>query len=408
MSTPIDISSLTSNSLATTAKNKLSSSSNNTKTTLLNRKDIITKKILDLENKSNNIIEEYKTKFIELEKNKKLSPEQKQKEFDNLQKKRDEEILFINNEINQLKNDISQTQLDDPLKDTKTNLNKFKLNKEKKKKRSREERNRANRDRTKAVLGNIAKNLAGVLSLLLTNQIINIVSDDSKLQELVDKTNAIIDAADTQQKINQARILRNNALTILNNQQRKIKNIQRIIQTLNTVIRIFSILLRVLSLIPIPPFAPSRISSRLIKIANLLDALSAILAIINPILQGIIDNIERLKAELKQIGDLLDNPSLIGLEGNNLRDAINLLRNPLGGDLGLILESYKGFRFEIRTEETLGASRAVVVKNIKRKYAVAIDKDGVVVVQSDYSFTQDPNDLIEQIKLIIDQRNLQT
>jgi len=38
---------------------------------------------------------------------------------------------------------------------------------------------------------------------------------------------------------------------------------------------------------------------------------------------------------------------------------------------------------------------------------VAIDRDGVETIKSDYSFTLDPNDLVDQLKLIIDQQNLQ-
>jgi hypothetical protein len=48
-----------------------------------------------------------------------------------------------------------------------------------------------------------------------------------------------------------------------------------------------------------------------------------------------------------------------------------------------------------------------VVKGNKRHYAVAINRDGVEVIKSDYSFTLDPNDLVDQLKLIIDQQNLQ-
>jgi hypothetical protein len=68
---------------------------------------------------------------------------------------------------------------------------------------------------------------------------------------------------------------------------------------------------------------------------------------------------------------------------------------------------YKGFKFKIKEEQTLGAQQAIVVKGNKRHYAVAINRDGVEVIKSDYSFTLDPNDLVEQLKLIIDQQNLQ-
>jgi len=65
--------------------------------------------------------------------------------------------------------------------------------------------------------------------------------------------------------------------------------------------------------------------------------------------------------------------------------------------------SYKGFKFKIKEEQ----NQAFVVKGNKRRYAVATDRDGVEVLKSDFSFTLDPNDLVDQLKLIIDQRNLQ-
>ena len=43
----------------------------------------------------------------------------------------------------------------------------------------------------------------------------------------------------------------------------------------------------------------------------------------------------------------------------------------------------------------------------KRRYAVALDRSGFTVLQSEPSFTLDPNVLIEELKLEIDKRNLE-
>ena len=61
----------------------------------------------------------------------------------------------------------------------------------------------------------------------------------------------------------------------------------------------------------------------------------------------------------------------------------------------------------IKTEENLGVEFAKTVKGYKRHYAVAINRDNVEVIKSEYSFTQDPQVLVDQLKLIIDQKNLQ-
>ena len=68
---------------------------------------------------------------------------------------------------------------------------------------------------------------------------------------------------------------------------------------------------------------------------------------------------------------------------------------------------YKGFIFKIKVEQNLGAHQAVTAKGISRHYAVAVNRDGVEILQSEYSFTQDPQVLVDQLKLIIDQKNLQ-
>jgi hypothetical protein len=63
---------------------------------------------------------------------------------------------------------------------------------------------------------------------------------------------------------------------------------------------------------------------------------------------------------------------------------------------------YKGFRFFIKEEE----NPKFVVKGNKRRYAVALNRDGNEILQSEYSFTLSPDILIEELKLKIDEKNL--
>jgi len=99
-----------------------------------------------------------------------------------------------------------------------------------------------------------------------------------------------------------------------------------------------------------------------------------------------LNQLEQLSLELIQP----DNQQLTGLEQiPSLQDQANL---------------YKGFRFQIKEEQD---PRFVVRGTIKRRYAVAINKQGVEVLKSEYSFTLDPNDLVDQLKLVIDRQNLQ-
>ena len=112
-----------------------------------------------------------------------------------------------------------------------------------------------------------------------------------------------------------------------------------------------------------------------------------------------IANLIELRNRLKEVSLKLDNKTLDNLNSQQLSDLSDLFL-PASGNYG----SYKGFKFAIKEEQN---NPQFIVKGNKRKYAVAIDHYGVEAIKSEYSFTQDPNDLIEQLKLIIDQQNLQ-
>ena len=98
------------------------------------------------------------------------------------------------------------------------------------------------------------------------------------------------------------------------------------------------------------------------------------------------------KAQLLQINGQLDSSA------SKIPD-LNAL---LGLNFGTNFPPYKGFRFALKEEN----NPRFVVRGNKRHYAVAFDKNNVEVLKSEASFTLDPNDLIEQLKLVIDQQNL--
>ena len=63
---------------------------------------------------------------------------------------------------------------------------------------------------------------------------------------------------------------------------------------------------------------------------------------------------------------------------------------------------YNGFRFYLREENNIN----FIVRGYKRRYAVALDSLDREVIQSDYSFTLEPEVLVEQIKVEIDLKGL--
>jgi hypothetical protein len=263
---------------------------------------------------------------------------------------------------------------------------------------------KSKRDLTKQIISNVAKTLAPVVALQLTNQFTNIIFQRKRLEDLVDQVNNYIDTQvkDTQ-TVTIATNLRNNAITLIDNSIKKLQNLENTLKTITaivvTITLVVAIITGILSL-PFPFLLPVKVQlqPKLQKILILIAALSAILAIATMLLGNEITRLNELKDRLKEISLKLDGKTLTDLNEQEFTDLTTSLLNG-GGQFPM----YKGFKFAIKEEQ----NQAFVVKGNKRHYAVAIDRYGVEIIKSDYSFTQDPNDLIEQLKLIIDQQNLQ-
>jgi len=293
----------------------------------------------------------------------------------------------------------------DPYNKIKEKKNKRKLEQSKRKSRNKAERTKAKRDLTKKVVSNTVKTLAPIITLQLTNQFSNILFQRKKLEELVNQVNNYID---TQVKDAQTVIiatnLRNNAVSLINNNIKKIQNIENSLKSITPIITVFSLIITILSAIPIPTAVPpgigiplniiTKIQNTIQKASKLISALSVILAIANVLLSNEIIKLNELRDRLKEISLKLDKDALNNLDNQQLSDLTSTINQ---------YPPYKGFNFKIKEEQ----NQQFVVKGNKRKYAVAIDRDGVEVIKSDYSFTLDPQDLVDQLKLIIDQRDLQ-
>jgi hypothetical protein len=332
--------------------------------------------------------------------------ELKKKEAEVLYTKRINEIKLQKNEIDKQIKDISN----DPYKNIKNSTKRREIRNNRKIQRAKNKENKEKKILSKKVLQNLSKTIASLVSLQATKLLFSIVFNNKKLQELIDDTNNIIDSATTQEAINNARVIRNSTLAIIINNERKLDSLNKIVDNANRVVTILNISLTAIILlftIPKPfglgPTMPTPIANKVKKFQDLVVALNILISIIRGILDSKLNELNDLKSQLNQLNNILDNTLINNLSNEQLQSFINEQRN-----LQSKFAEYKGFKLEIREEETLGAQQAVVVRNnIKRKYAVALDKDGVPVLKSDFSFTLDPVDLIEQLKLIIDNNNLQ-
>ena len=315
------------------------------------------------------------------------------------------------NEITKLKEDLAKI-ISGPYEKLKAERLKRKNRIKQKRTKNKAERAKARRNLAIKVAKNAAKTLAPIIALQLTNQLIAVISQREKLEVLVNQVNDYIISANTPETIQIAINLRNNTITLINNSISKLQKIKKVTEQITIYITVFSIIVAILSSIPIPTAVPpgigipvnviTKIVKTLEKANKLIASLSVILAICTVLLENEIFKLNELILRLKEISQLLDQSTLQNLNNQELTNLTsNLLTNI--DQFG----EYKGFKFKIKEEQTLGAQQAIVVKGNKRHYAVAINRDGVEVIKSDYSFTLDPNDLVEQLKLIIDQQNLQ-
>ena len=341
-----------------------------------------------------------------LHNNKEITDEQYKVAVEAENKAYQKQLDAINAQITKLKKDIADI-VKDPY--DKAKKEKARLLQEIKnfKTKLKTKRTKSKSDRIKKVLKNAAKTLAPIVALELANRFTVVISQRKQLEALVDQVNLYIVQANTPETITIATNLRNNTVTLINNSINKLNNLEKTLSQISIYITIFSAIIAVLSALPIPTAVPpgigvpvsliTKIVKTLEKANKLVLALNTLLAIATVLLENEISKLNDLINQLKQVNQLLDGKTL-NLDEQSLTDLTNSFRTNVDQ-----FPMYKGFKFKLKEEQ----NPAFVVKGNKRHYAVAIDRDGVEAIKSEYSFTLDPNDLVEQLKLVIDQKNLQ-
>ena len=248
-------------------------------------------------------------------------------------------------------------------------------------------------------------------TLTIASQLISV--KNKRIEDLVDTLNEFIDNIATKDDYNKAKLLRDNALRIIQENEKKILAMKSTIDRIALIISIVTIVVMLADVIlPIPtppgpvPDIVTPIKERFRKkyelALKILEAFNAMLPIISSVLERILDDLQEQKDRIQEINNILeDNVNMDNQELNSLTNSINLTLSSNNGFGNTNLE-YKGFKFVLKEEN----DNKFVVQGNKRRYAVTLNKDGSEVLQSQRSFTQDPDILIEELKLIIDQRNL--
>ena len=278
-------------------------------------------------------------------------------------------------------------------------------------KRAKRKNGRILKDLLKGAIKAAKKNPVPVImaSLTITCQLVSV--RNKKIEELVDSVNDVIDNIQSKEDVKKATLLRNNAIRVIRENEAKINSIKGVLDRISLILSILDIILflaDILLPIPVPSPAPDvvtpakeRFRKKYELAVEIITSLLAAIAIIGSLLDRIIEELEDQKERLKEIDAFFDEPSnLAAFDRTDLDKALAAL-SP-SGNLGGIGTEYKGFRFAIKEEN----DPKFIVAGNKRRYAVALSNDNVEVIQSSRSFTLDPDILIEELKLIIDQQNL--
>jgi hypothetical protein len=253
--------------------------------------------------------------------------------------------------------------------------------------------NQKNKTKFRPSFTEVIDGISFVLSTILEFISIN----NAKIEHLVDTTNEIISKAQTKSDLEAAKLSRDTAIIIITSNKRQLDSINSILQFLELLTTILSSLINVLSLLP--PLVITGATIRLLtKLDKILNDSSSLLSVANLVVSKLIDDLNYQESRLLQLGNILDN-NITELTSQEISDILNSNRNQLGYLSGM---DYKGFKFYIKEENNSKFN----VKGNKRRYAVALNKEGNEILQSISSFTLDPDVLVEELKLQIDQKDL--
>jgi hypothetical protein len=237
--------------------------------------------------------------------------------------------------------------------------------------------------------------IVATLSFIVTLSLEFISLNNSTLDDIVEDVNKDILNVRTKKDVDAVKVKRNNALIIINQNEKKLAEIRSYVEILTIISFILTILVQALSFLP--PLAITGATIRLInKLEKLISKIAPFLSMLLIVINKLEENLADIKAKLQNVSDILDS-NIENLSPTEIQDLLKT------SDLGYLNGyDYKDFKFYIKEENNPN----FVVKNNKRRYAVAVNKDGNEVLQTKPSFTLNPPVLVEELKLQIDQKGL--
>ena len=224
------------------------------------------------------------------------------------------------------------------------------------------------------------------------------------IQSLLDKLpNPKPDVCPDVNKIKEIIRKRNQLVKQLNQIFNIIKTLSRVLNIVNIVIQSLQVGLAIAKAFANPTTASAettfkQIELRLEVAGIAVTVLSITSAVIGVVLQTILNLLNNLDLAIQQCSEEQNIPF------EELNDELNTLSSQIiednqNNDNLDQPQSYKGFTFEIKLDE-------VNTSKYPKRYAQALNIQGVPVLRSESSFASNPQVLIDQLKFIIDTQNL--
>ncbi len=250
----------------------------------------------------------------------------------------------LKNSLAELRSRLKEVILG-PYKKIQDKAKKYKLKRQARKNRSKLEKRAAQRAKIKQFVRFIRKTLVAILAAQLSQVLIRIISNNRELQILVDKTNEQIDAANTLDTINQARMARNACIAAIDRQEKKIEALLKTFRVIQLILSVLQILILVLKG---AAGAIGKVFTLLHEVTfRLLNGLTILLSIVIPLLEAAIEILRDLKRQLRDLNRLVEQKTLKILNDKQLAAYLNQIytssTNPLSNLTQLSGEPYDAY-----------------------------------------------------------------
>lgn len=318
-----------------------------------------------------------------------LSNEEKINKKNIIEDKYNNKILEIKNLIDIIDIKIDDLKNNDPIENIKKKKKKEE-NKTKNTLKQGQDRNYKLKSYPKIKTIDIINSISIIITSLISST--NVIN--AKIENEVDQVNIAIEQIKTKDDILRVTKQKESVEAKIIFNEKRLEIISKIIDLLQILTSIIKPLLLLINALP-PLVITGSIITLFNKLEKILTNASTILSISNALIRNIIIDLDIQKQRLNNINHLLDN-NINQLSSDDISSILN------SSGLGYVVGSdYKDYKFYIKEEEDINK----VVKGNKRRYAIAINKYNIEKYKSSYSFTLNPQILIDELIYKIDKEN---